>query len=409
MKSIKYFICSFMAVALISCTGNSTEKEKIEKKDSFDSIMPQPDTNKFKDMVKESVPLPRINDTLNDLAHFIAGNPASEKYFTDFRKKPAYLEFAGKFSKRWKDFDSTKLAPVKNFASTEFAAESKIKNLFYPFSGPDILYANALFPEADVYTMIGLEPVGTLPIVDDKKIVADSIQKYVNKINSSLNAILRFSFFRTVSMKEDLRNDEVDGTIHLLLLFLNKTGHQIADVRPFYIDTTGTKQYVENTTVLSKSNHKNKSVEITAIDQNNKVKTITYTSTDLSDPALKKNKGLQTYINNLHFETTYLKGASYLMHLSSFSKIRELILANTSNIVQDDSGIALRYITGDKNKWKFTLYGTYTKPINMFKENYQADLDSLYKKEGSRKLGFGLGYNYRDKNSSFMLVKKIKT
>ena len=210
-------------------------------------------------------------------------------------------------------------------------------------------------------------------------------------------------------MKEDLRNDEVDGTIHLLLLFLNKTGHQIANVRPFYIDSTGAKQYLESTTALSKSNYKNKSIEITAIDQNNKLKTVTYTSTDLSDPALKKNKGLQAYINNLHFETTYLKGASYLMHLSAFSKIRDLILANTNNIVQDDSGIALRYITGDKDhQWKFTFYGTYTRPINMFKENYQADLDSLYKKEGSKKLGFGLGYNYRDKNSSFMLIKKTK-
>ncbi len=409
MKLYKFYIIA-LAATLAACNNNSVEQDEKAKKDSIECIMPPPDTNKFKDLVKESTPLPRINDTLNDLAHFIAGNNTSAKYFNDFRKKGSYTEFSGKFSKRWKDFDSTKLSPIKSFVSTEFADEIKIKNLFYPFSGPDILYANTIFPEADVYTMIGLEPVGTLPIVDDKKIVADSIDKYVGKINSSLNAILRFSFFRTVSMKEDLRNDEVDGTIHLLLLFLNKTGHQIADVRPFYIDTTGTKQYMENTVVLSKSTHKNKSVEITAIDQHNKVKTVTYTSTDLSDPALKKNKGLQTYINNLHFETTYLKGASYLMHLSAFSKIRDLILDNTSNIVQDDSGIALRYITGDKDhRWKFTFYGAYTKPINMFKENYQADLDSLYKKEGAKKLGFGLGYNYRDKNSSFMLIKKIKT
>lgn len=395
---------------MIACNGSSAEQKENKKKDSIECIMPLPDadTNKFKDLVKESLPLPRINDTLNDLAHFIAGNNMSTKYFKEFRKNASYVEFAGKFSKRWKDFDSTKLTPLKTFVSTELVSESKIKNLFYPFSGPDILYANTIFPEADVYTMIGLEPVGTLPIIDDKNIVADSIQKYVDKINSSLNAILRFSFFRTISMKEDLRNEEVDGTIHLLLLFLNKTGHQIANVRPFYIDSTGTKVYLASTTALSKSNYKNKSIEITAVDKNNKVKTVTYTSTDLSDPALRKNKGLQTYISNLHFETTYLKGASYLMHMTAFSKIRELILSNTNNIIQDDSGIAIKYITNDKNKWKFTFYGTYTKPINMFKENYQSDLDSLYKKEGSKKLGFGLGYNYRDKNSSFMLIKKIK-
>lgn len=403
MKLYKYYIA--IAATLVACKGNAPEEKHDGKKDSLELIMP-PDSDKFKDVAVVDNPLPRINDTLNDLANFIAGNSNSEKYFKDFRSKASYTDFAGKFTKRWNDFDSTKLAPIKSFVNTEFAAESKIRNLFYPFSGPDILYANTIFPEADVVTMIGLEPVGTLPIVDDKKIVADSIQKYVSKINSSLNAILRFSFFRTVSMKEDLRNDEVDGTIHLLLLFLNKTGHQIANVRPFYIDTLGTKQYMTSTVELGKSSHKNKSVEITAINKNKKTKTVTYTSTDLSDPALKKNKGLQTYINNLHFETTYLKGASYLMHMSAFSKIRQLILDNTQTIVQDDSGIAIHYITNDSHKWKFTFYGAYTKPINMFKENYQADLDSLYKKEGSKKLGFGLGYNYRDKNSSFMLIKK---
>lgn len=407
MKLYNIYLCTLFTLTFVGCSNNSSESEQKEKKDSIEYIMPSADTTKFKDLAdKNTNALPHINDTLNDLAHFISGNANSTKYFKDFRKNASYADFSARFSKRWVNFDSTKLLPIKNFVSTEFSSESTIKNLFYPFSGPDILYANTIFPEADVYTMIGLEPVGTLPIVDDKNIVADSIQKYVDKINSSLNAILKFSFFRTVSMKEDLRNDEVDGTIHLLLLFLNKTGHQIADVKPFYIDSTGVKKYLESTTALSKSSYKNKSIEITAIDKNNKVKTVTYTSTDLSDPALRKNKGLITYINNLHFETTYLKGASYLMHLSAFSKIRELILANTKNIVQDDSGIALRYITNDTNKWKFTFYGAYTKPINMFAKHYQADLDSLYKTQGAKKLGFGLGYNYRDKNSSFMLIKK---
>jgi hypothetical protein len=407
MKLYNIYSITLLTLALIGCNNNSGEKDQTDKRDSIEYMSPPIDTNKYKDLAGQNPQaLPRINDTLNDLAHFISGNTNSEKYFKEFRKKATYTDFSSRFSKRWINFDSTKLLPIKNFVSTEFESESKIKNLFYPFSGPDILYASTIFPEADVYTMIGLEPVGTLPIVDDKNIVADSIQKYVDKINSSLNAILKFSFFRTISMKEDLRNDEVDGTIHLLLLFLNKTGHQIANVRPFYIDTLGNKKYLESTVTLSKSSYKNKSIEITAIDKNNKVKTVTYTSTDLSDPALRKNKGLTTYISNLHFETTYLKGASYLMHLSAFSKIRELILANTKNIVQDDSGIALRYITNDKNKWKFTFYGAYTKPINMFAMHYQADLDSLYKTQGAKKLGFGLGYNYRDKNSSFMLIKK---
>ena len=409
MSFNKLLIVTMLAL-LFSCQNN--KDESASKKTLSDSIKESEvmDTISVKDSSATQVTLPTINDTLNELANFISGNSSEQSVlFKEFKKKSAYTSFSTQFSKRWMNFDSTKLLPIKNFVGSEFSTHGKGSNIFYPFSGPDILYCATLFPDAAQYTLIGLEPVGTLPIIDDKKIIADSIQNYFTKINSSLNAILKFSFFRTVNMKEDLRNDEVDGTIHLLLLFLNKTNHQITSIKPFYIDSTGTKQYLKSTNALNSGSIKNKSVEIITINKNNVLKTITYTSTDLSDGALKKNKGLIAYINNLKFETTYLKGASYLMHKGNFGEIRKLILNNTQRIVQDDSGIALHYITKDKNKWDYVFYGDYTKPINMFTQHYQPDLDSLYKLKGAKKLGFGLGYNYRDKNSNFMIIKKASS
>lgn len=400
-------ILVFAILFLLGCQNNQNTSSS--KSAPADTLKVKEDKNNTSSTITQTTEVISItpNDTLTELAHFISGNSNEQSnYFSEFRKKAAYTNFSSQFSKRWINFDSTKLLPIKNFVGSEFASHGPATNVFYPFSGPDILYCNTLFPNATNYTMIGLEPVGTLPIIDDKKIIADSIQNYFKKINSSLNAILKFSFFRTVSMKEDLRNDEVDGTIHLMLLFLNKTNHQIASVKPFFIDSTGAKHYLNSTLALSSGSYKNKSVEIIAINNQNQVKTITYTSADLSDGALKRNKGLITYINNLKFETTYLKGASYLMHKGNFSEIRTLILNNTQRVVQDDSGIALRYITKDKNKWDYAFYGEYTKPINMFTQHYQADLDSLYKLVGAKKLGFGLGYNYRDKNSNFMIIKK---
>jgi len=35
--------------------------------------------------------------------------------------------------------------------------------MFYMFSGPDFLYADAFFPEATTYVMAGLEPPGQIP------------------------------------------------------------------------------------------------------------------------------------------------------------------------------------------------------------------------------------------------------
>jgi hypothetical protein len=43
----------------------------------------------------------------------------------------------------------------------------------------------------------------------------------------------------------------------------------------------------------------------------------------------------------------------------------------------------------------------------MFSEFYQPELDSLYKRIGAKPLGFGMGYNFRDKNSNFMIVNKL--
>ena len=103
---------------------------------------------------------------------------------------------------------------------------------------------------------------------------------------------------------------------------------------------------------------------------------------------------------------TYLKGASYLMHKDYFSIIRQVILEHSKAIIQDDSGIAFRYFTEGKAKWQYHFYGDYTKPIPMFAQHYQRDLDSVSHLQGSKPLGFGIGYNFRDKNSNFMIAVK---
>lgn len=390
-------------IVLTSCGNETTKKEtEVVKKDSV-KIEPKDTVVE----VKETL-LPKTNDTLNELANLISGNKTFDfKVFTNFTDKKPFQNYSSDFSKRWINFDSTRLNVIKNFAESTLSKElTASEHLFYPFSGPDILYASTLFPKIKHFTLIGLEPVGTLPIVDDKNIVPDSINKYFNKLNSSLNAILKFSFFRTVAMKEDLRNEEVDGTMHLILLFLNRTGNNIVSVKPFYIDTLGSKQYLSDFNELKSKSVKNKSLEINFITKENELKTITYTSTDLSDGASNKNTGLKKYLENLKFNVTYLKGASYLLHSANFSGIRHLILQNTTQVVQDDSGIAQKYFDKDNNKWTYSFYGKYTRPINMFKQHYQKDLDSLYSKIGTKKLGFGLGYNYRDKNSNFMVITK---
>jgi hypothetical protein len=395
----------FFLVLLVGCSVDNERKEQTripEKK------VVKIDTIIAKDTIpeeKESLPEVPFNDTLNTIAQLIAGSCDSGALFTKVLESESYRKFSSDFSKRWHTFDSTRISKLKGFRDKEL---SKViiseKTLFYPFSGPDILYADLFFPDVERYILVGLEPVGTLP--EFQLAEKDSLSNYYAKLNSSLNAILKFSFFRTESMRKDLRNTEVDGAIHLLFLFLNRTGNGIISARPMTIDTLGNKLYLPSLGKLAKARLKTKGVEIVFKDSVGKIKKLEYYSLNLIDAGLKNNIGFKTFLDSIKNFNTYLKGASYLLHKSYFSTVRNTILEKSTTIVQDDSGIAFRYFKTSNTEWEYILYGNYIKPISLFRNSYQKDLDSLYKSWGSIPLGFGIGYNFKDKNSNLMVIKR---
>lgn len=365
----------------------------------------QTDTNTTKEPVVANTPTVVANDTLTAIAQLIAGKQDSGRIFQEVKNSKAFKAFSESFSKRWHVFDSTRVQKLIEFETTTLAKKVAPQPiLFYPFSGPDILHASLFFPEAERYVLVALEPVGELP--EFTGVQPDSLQKYYKRINSSLHAILNFSFFRTESMSKDLKNQEVDGSIHLLFLFLSRLGHQVVSAKPITIDTLGNKVYLDSFAMLKASKESTKGAEITFLDAKGKVHQLDYFSLNAVDYALKKNKGFMNYLRQMQQFNTYLKGASYLLHKDYFSLVRNKILEGSATIVQDDSGIAYRYFTKPGTAWEFDLYGDYTKPVALFSKQYQKDLDSLYKRQGSSPLGFGLGYNFKDKNSNLMIIHR---
>ncbi len=404
MKSQILVLC--FAILTFSCSNSDTTNNKTKKQDT--NTVEIKDTLSVKPVIIDSTiiePSIKINDSLNAIATIIAGmynNSNSE--FNFLLKNKDYLNFATNFNNRWLKFDTTRLEKLKLFQQKVLSKNVKpAQTLFYPFSGPDILYAYTFFPDVENYIMVGLEPVGTLPKFTNNS--EDSIVNYFNKINTSLNAILKFSFFRTESMSKDLKNEEVDGTLHLLFLFLTRTGNSIISANPVSIDSTGSIIEKNNFIDLKKSNHRTKGIQIKFLTKNNQVKTISYFSLNAANDGLSKNKGFTTYLNKIKNFNTYLKGASYLLHNAHFSIIRNAILNGSNCIIQDDSGIAFKYF--DKNKFTFKFFGDYIKPISLFSKNYQKDLDSVWSSQGSEKIGFGIGYNFKDNNSNLLIATKI--
>jgi hypothetical protein len=393
----KYLV---LLLLLAGCSSNENKNQSagtISKKDSI-----APDSLVEKNTEAKITP---VNDTLNTIAKLIAGTYTAGNIYEAVTTNKNYIDFSGSFSKRWDDFDSTRIRKLNEFRNQELKGEIKPeKTIFYPFSGPDILYASLFFPDAEKFILIGLEPVGTLPKFNKQE--GDSLKEYYNKLNTSLNAILKFSFFRTESMSKDLKNTEVDGTVHLLFLFLSRTGNSIVSAKPITIDSMGNKAYLPSFEKLKTGKFKSKGVEIIFNTPDNKTKELNYYSLNIADDGLRNNGGFKIYLQNLKDFNTYLKGASYLLHKTYFSFVRNVILNGASTIVQDDSGIAFKYFEKSKASWSYKLFGNYTKPISLFKNSFQKDLDSLYRQKGSSALGFGIGYNFKDKNSNLMIAKR---
>ena len=106
--------------------------------------------------------------------------------------------------------------------------------------------------------------------------------------------------------------------------------------------------------------------------------------------------------------TSFTKAASYLMFKPHFSAIRQFILDQSLYVLQGDSGIPLRYF--DPAEWDLRFYGTYSCPIALFSNCYQADMATMYRKgRDIQPLPFGIDYRHRARTSNLMFAsKKVK-
>ncbi len=109
--------------------------------------------------------------------------------------------------------------------------------MFYMFSGPDFLYADAFYSKASTYVLSALEPVGSVP--DLTRLPRGGIGAALHNVERSLSSILSFSFFITKQMKTDLQAGQLSGTLPILYVFLARSGKTIRDVSPIALDDKG--------------------------------------------------------------------------------------------------------------------------------------------------------------------------
>ena len=339
----------------------------------------------------------------NDVALYIAGMQLSEKCgLYSLTKNSTWQHYASVTNDTWGKFTKTRTKRICDWAQAEIPDIKKnCRTLFYPFSGPDYLYAHSFFPHAGTFILLGLEPVGSIP--EPEKLQGKKLATFFRMLDKSISDALTFSFFKTNDMADEINHQLITGTVPVLMLFLARTGSLIADIRFFDLADNGTILYRYAGQKASADKEVARGVELTfSGNGDERLRKLIYISADISNRGLEHRRNVQAFLDCLENGlTTYLKSASYLMHKKKFSNIRSLILQKSSAVVQDDSAIPYRFF--DKGAWDIRLYGTYSGPIDLFKEHFEKDLKDAYARD-SKKLGFRLGYASR---SNVLVARRI--
>ena len=331
-------------------------------------------------------------------AKFLAGLPVRGTALEAHATNSDWATEATGLERAWAELEKQQLSKIQGWAPqflTGFYEDTG--PMFYMFSGPDFLYANAFFPNANTYILCGIEPVGPMP--DLEKIPLAVLPSALANLRKSLDSVLSWSFFITKNMKIDLTQNQLSGTLPILYVFLARAGSTINSVTPVALDRAGN--------FVSEGKGTTPGVKIVFLNPAGHEQTLYYFTSDLADWAIKSNPGFIKFCEQQGQGLTLLKAASYLMHTNNFTQVRDFLLTHSKVILQDDSGIPHRFFS--KEKWIVRHCGRFVGPVNAFKEYPQPDLAQENAASKPPPLDFSFGYQWQPNRSSLIIATPKET
>ena len=345
-------------------------------------------------------PPPAATAGPNDIARFLAGMPVPENSpLAPLTRDPAWQEHSAFFEKEFSKLNLRQLQKLHAWEATYLPelAQQPTPVAFYMFSGPDFLYVDQFFPNASVYVLCGKESMGPPP--DPLRIpnLAGALGNLENAMRSSLNT----TYFITKDMKVDLQQQNLNGVLPILYVFIVRADKSITNVSFGSLNSNGAFEEA----APGKKGGSTPGVRIRYTDnQSGNSQTLYYFTTDVSDGGIKSAPGFLKFCQRLGTGSSFLKSSSYLMFEQGFATIRNFILEHSNRIVQDDSGIPLAYF--DPNKWNLRLFGVYLGPLDIFKQHYQPRLQEVFRQSNPPPLDFGFGYRWNYKEANLILAER---
>jgi hypothetical protein len=333
----------------------------------------------------------------NDTARFLAGMPVRKNSpLATLMSDAAWQEHSAFLEKAFAKLNSRQLGKLHEWQAAYLPESTEpIPVVYYMFSGPDFLYADQFFPKASVYILCGKEAMGPPP---DPLRVQDLRGAFYN-LENAMNSSLRYSFFITKDMKVDLEQQQLNGTLPIVYVFLARAGKNIEQVSYGSLDGSG------NFRQGAPGRGETPGVRIDYTDnQSGQKQTLFYFTTDISDGGIAAAPGFLKFCDQHGLGVGLLKSSSYLMFESGFNRVRDFILNHSKIIVQDDAGIPLNDFNSEK--WNIRLFGTYLGPIEIFKQYYQPKLKELYDASNPPPMSFNYGYRWNYKESHLIVATR---
>jgi hypothetical protein len=335
----------------------------------------------------------------NDVARFLAGMPVPESSpLAPLTRDPAWQAHSAFFENEFTKLNQRQLQKLHAWQETYLPETTQpIPVAFYMFSGPDFLYVDQFFPRAAVYVLCGKESMGPPP--DPLRIA--NLPGALGNLENAMKSSLSTTYFITKDMKIDLQQQNLNGVLPILYVFIARADKSITRVTFGSLSSSGTFEE----SAPGKKGGSIPGVRINYTDnQTGNSQTLYYFTTDISDGGIKSTPGFLKFCQRLGIGSSFLKSSSYLMFEEGFATIRNFILEHSNRIVQDDSGIPLAYLAADK--WNLRLFGNYLSPIELFKQHYQPRLQELFQQSNPPPLDFGFGYRWNYKEANLMLAER---
>lgn len=339
-------------------------------------------------------------ESLANMTALLAGMPPA----ADLEKiDPVWREHAAAMDKAYALLDP-RLAAMRAWAQVELPAAkspAEAPALFYPFGGPDLFSALALFPDAPTYVLVGLEAPGRLPLPEE--LASPALADDLKRLRQPFDSLVTSGYFVRTQIDQQLTGGHFDGLLPLVLIALARGGQVPVAVQ--YVGLDQRSGQVVDLEVAATAATAFRVLFRPLAEPEAKPRSVFYFAHDLSNDGIYPQSPFYTMVERLGPFQVYIKSGEYLCHTDAFSNLRRLILDRAELTLQDDSGVPLRFFTSDR--WRIAYFGQYREVLAAYKPYFQADLAAAFASgRDVEPLPFSAGYHTTTSGGSLILTTR---